>query len=195
MHELVRQVVEEVLRRVSVPEAKSFTLILAEESPALRDQLRELFGPDAGLQWLDERDALAKPDRCIVPVLSCADMADLALGRAGNRVAEAILENLLSGRPVEVLELEYTRYLETAPAALIQLYESYEKTLASFGMNRFKAPAPESLRLRERLITAACVRRAAEQGVRSLLVPAGSVITPLARDAANELRIGLVREP
>ena len=84
--------------------------------------------------------------------------------------------------------------LDPARSALHLLYEGYEKTLAGFGLAGYKAPAPEAIRLKKRLITGACVARAGEQGVKTLLVPAGAVITPLARDMANDLQIGLVKE-
>lgn len=119
----------------------------------------------------------------VLPELACSDMADLAQGRASSIALRKVLDLLLQGKEVRVLGFAYRAYAETAPYALLQLYEGYEATLASFGLTELAPPAADA-RLRQSLVTADHVTEAAKTGAQTLRVPRQAVVTPLAQEAA-----------
>ena len=190
---LVREITRNVLERLRGEFGRTRVLILAERDASLAATVRERLGEDVEIVFFGEASDRA-PDRCVLPRLCCSDMADLALGRASNpRLVEA-LRLLLSGGKVDVLELGHRDYADTAPASLFALYESYEKTRASYGLTELKPKRPDAVRLRETLVTEKDVLRAKKEGVATLLLLAEAKVTPLAVDAARDLKIVLEKE-
>ncbi len=119
----------------------------------------------------------------VLPELACSDMADLAQGRASSIALRKVLDLLLQGKEVRVLGFAYRAYAETAPYALLQLYEGYEAALANFGLTELAPPAADA-QLRQSLVTADHVTEAARTGAQTLRVPRQAVVTPLAQEAA-----------
>lgn len=202
---LVRAITEKVLAELrascAAPAAASSgprVLVLAApdfaHAAALEAKVRESLGPDAALEFFRGAEAGQKAERYLVPYLCCPDMAALATGRATGPITRKILELLLAGEKVEVLEFEYTRHAATAPHALYSLYAGYEKNLAAFGLMKFKSKAPGLLRLRDGLLTEKSVKEAAGRGVKALSVPAGAIVTALAEDAAKEHGIEISKD-
>ena len=95
---------------------------------------------------------------------------------------------------MEVLEFGYRGYADTAPGALYDLYVGYEKTLASYGLKEFQAKLPESIRVREKLITAPMVEKYGKEGYRNMVVPADATVTPLAAETADALKVGILKK-
>ena len=120
----------------------------------------------------------------VLPELGCSDMADLALGRASSLALRKVLDLLLEGKEVRTLGFAYRAHAQTAPFALLKLYEGYEAALADFGLTELAAPAPDSTRLNQSLVTADHVTEAARTGAQTLRVPRRAVVTPLAQEAA-----------
>lgn len=71
----------------------------------------------------------------IAPDLSLNQMAQIALGLPGDSKAKCILQSLLEGKKVYILEsgLEYRKYRETAYKTLYHMYQGYEDTIRQFG--------------------------------------------------------------
>lgn len=194
LHALALQITQEVLERLQTQSARPCVLVLDKRDPAIAARVAEALGQSMDIIFMDETGASGTPARHILPGLGCSAMADLAAGRASDKQCEQALRLLLSGVRVEVLEFEYKNFCQTAPGPLYDLYASYEKTLASYGLVQFRPAAPDSLRLREKLVTAKIVHAAGESGVRSLLISEKAIVTPLAREAANELNISIVKQ-
>ena len=53
---------------------------------------------------------------------------------------------------------------------------------------------PESVRVREKLITAAMVEKYGMEGYRNMVVPADATITPLAAETADTLKVGIQKK-
>ncbi len=198
MEELVRAVVREVLERTASGGAKPCVMVLASRETSLAERVGALMAPfyanGADVLFLGEDNGGRTPERRLLPSLSCSDMADLAAGRASSPCMKETLGLLLRGETVEVLEFAYRSYVDTAPGPLYDLYVSYEKTLAGYGLKEFRPWKPESARVRETLITAAMVERAGAEGRRALIVPAKANVTPLAAETADVLRVRIVKE-
>lgn len=86
-------------------------------------------------------------------------------------------------------------YANTAPAALYNLYATYEKTLASYGMVEFRPKRPESVQCRDTLVTEKTVSQAYGDGAQTLVVAPSAIVTPLARDAAKNLNVNILKGP
>ena len=58
----------------------------------------------------------------------------------------------------------------------------------------FKAKLPESVRVREKLITAPMVEKYGKEGYRNMVVPADATVTPLAAETADALKMGIQKK-
>lgn len=155
-------------------------------------------------------------DLLVITGLSTAQLADIALGRETDDGVCAVLQALLNGIDVYMLEsaLAFRQYAGRGSTALYHLLESYARTLGIFGVKmvdprpvpvlaepkppKFKAPAVEvpcgsAVPNAGRLIT--------EDGAAALLktggpvrIPAGAIVTPLARDLLNRSGVQLIWE-
>ncbi len=191
LEDMVRTAVREALERLQTPKARPAVLVLAERDETLAAKISKRLEDGADIVFWGEKAGNHAPIRRILPFLSCADMAALAVGAAHGPALSETLRLLLAGLKVEVLECEYRSHAETAPPALYALYESHARTLASYGLAEWREMPPAELRCPDRLVTEAAVKRAREAGAASLLVPAGAIVTPLAADAAKELGIAV----
>ena len=168
-------------------------LVIADRAASLCARVQELVAEDADVLFRGECTAGRTPVRHILPVLSCSDMADLAAGRAATPDMGDVLQLLLKGTEVETIEFGYKAYEQTAPDALYNLYASYEKQLAVFGLIEFRFKRPDTIRFREKLVTEKTVTSAQEAGASTLLVPLGANITPLATEVAKRLDLTILK--
>jgi hypothetical protein len=189
-NELVRKVVEEVLRRLR--SERETVRVLGKRSEALASDLEPYLEPGATLLFQGEGGS-GQVSRRILPVLTCADMADLASGRASSPEAAEALALLLAGQEVEVLEFAYRAHRHSAPEALYALYSLYEERLASFGLVAVRPRARESFEPQGGLLTARDVDEAVKNGASVITIRAGTLVTPLAADAARDARVTLVK--
>ncbi|WP_320172217.1 hypothetical protein [Maridesulfovibrio sp.] len=191
VNELVKSIAAEVLKQLKPEAARDCVLVMAEHDCLVAEKVRNSLGDGYDYCFFGEKTPCTEFSRYIVPSLCVCEMSDLAVGKAHGRIMTEVLRQLLLGRAVEVLEFGYEAYSQTAPGPLYALYEAHEKTLAGFGLKRFQRPMPESLKFRENLITEKVIGRAAEQGVKELVVLPEARITPLAAEAAKELNINI----
>ena len=179
----VAALVAEVLARLeNTPSHRA--LVLACRDKADHARVRTTVGEAIELLYLDEGIDPATVDRLLLPTLHWTDMADLANGRAVGKVSRLMLDLLLAGREIEVLEYAYHDRIKQAPPALIALYRRYEEQLKSFGLRplaRRDAPlAPERKLLSEKDLIAC--RAAGQMWVR---ISRNGVVTALAADYAK----------
>jgi hypothetical protein len=191
VNELVRTIAAEVLKQMQGQVRKDCVMVLAERDSLSPDRLRECLGGDTDIFYHGEDTHGRSVCRYILPSLSCSDMADLAAGRANGPYITAVLDLLLHGTEVEVLEFGYRAYSETAPGPLYRLYESYMQTLAGFGLKPFQQKRPEFVRFWQTLVTEKVIIDAEQQGVPAVQVPVAAQITPLALETAKNLKINI----
>lgn len=197
---LVRIIVQEVLKQVALQEKRGVCVrVLSCRSSELAARITPLvqawYGDGVELVFTGEACGSREVRARILPVLTCSDMADLAAGRAGTPAMQEVLDCLLSGAGVEVLDFEYRRYEQSAPSALFALYQGYEKTLARFGLVAFRVKKPETVKNHGHLITARTLEEAGRDNARTLMVAESAKVTPLALETADRLGIRIVREP
>lgn len=202
MHELIAAIVRQVLEQLqksASPDGgmqvavRACVMVLAPRSESVAASLKENFGEGVEIRFFGEDTVKAEPVRYILPFLACGELAELAAGKASGIFTSEALRLLLSGKEVEVMEYEYQAYSQTAPGPLFSLYEGYEKTLAGYGMVPFRRKMPEVFRFRDSLVTEKAVEAARENGAKSIMVPAAAIVTPLARDAAKNLNIDILK--
>jgi hypothetical protein len=185
MNELARLIAGEVLRRLKPEQAAPCVLVLAHRDCELAEAVRTRLGEGNTYFFLGEDLLGCEPCRYVLPVLSCAAMAELAAGGASDEASAAVLGHLLRGHRVEVLGYEYQTFAGTAPHGLLSLYEAHATTLDGYGLVPFVAERPDTVRCREMLVTEKVVEAFA--GASALTVPVAAIVTPLARDAARGL--------
>ncbi len=189
VNELVRTIAAEVLKQMQGQTKKDCVMVLAERADCSSDRLHECLGGEADIIYFGEDIQGRTVSRYILPSLSCSDMADLAAGRANGSYITAVLDVLLRGTEVEVLDFAYRAYSETAPGPLYRLYESYMQTLAGFGLKSFQQKRPDFVRIWQTLVTEKVIIEADQQGAPVVQVPVAAQITPLALEAAGNLKI------
>ena len=205
MEQLIRDIVAQVVRELRArplgPDQTGLPArpacprirVLATRNEALVSRVLERTG-EAELIFDGEERASEPCSRHLLPDLGCSAMAELAAGSATEPCLRDVLNCLLHGVTVEVLDFAYHAHRETAPGPLYRLYEAYEQTLADFGLVAFRVPTPEVVRQWDDLVTAAMVEQAAATGTGTLMVRADAKVTPLAQDAANRLNLHIVKQ-
>lgn len=155
-------------------------------------------------------------DRVIITALTFSQLADIALGRAGDPSSCAVIRALLEGIDVFMLEnsLPFRAYSGKGSTALYHLLEGYAQTLQIFGVKLYKhktvpelpeakppkyqAPAVEvplgtAVPNANRLVTEAAALAMVKQGS-PLRIPSSSILTPSARDVFSQAGITLILE-
>lgn len=146
----------------------------------------------------------------VVGEMSCALLADVALGRDASKGACAVMHALLEGVPVYVLAegFAHRAYRATANPRLYAQLEGYVEHLSHLGARVMGAPAlaaalaaqigsaqkgaaPEAPEARpvadvEGFLSAAGAQDLVRSGATRLSVAPGAVVTPLARDVLRE---------
>ena len=185
LQDLIQTVVQEVVNRLDNEPEIACVAVLGERDDAVCVRVCEGIGTECAVLFDGEKLNGRKPSHYVLPHLSCSDMADLAMGKATSDCAAKVLKLLLSGSDVHVLDFGYRAYEATAPGPLLDLYEEYEKRLASFGLKEWKPKSAGIVRFRGSLLTEQQVIDLCSDGVTTLQVPAKAVITPLALETAR----------
>lgn len=189
---LISRLTGEIHRHLQ-QDTRRTTLILAPRTAAAQLQLPVELDGDR-LVYCDDPDLPPQATRRIMPFLRIAQLADLARGTASDPVAQAVLAEVLAGRPIEVLAYEHRRYRETAPPALYRLYESQAQQLADFGIRPYRPVQPDKTFTDRRLITERDIRALLADGVTRLQVGRTWRLTPLAVDCARDNHLLLERK-
>lgn len=155
---LIEKIVAEVLAGgTATPdpacdEGRDKILVIGEPSavPAVLQGNAVLYG----LSDYEAAGNILRYKKVIVTKLTMLELADLALGRASCPAVNAVMEALLNGREVQLLEsgLPHRKYSGKGSTKLYALLEGYVRTIMSFGV---KSYAPERLVTREPLPEAA----------------------------------------
>ncbi len=183
---LVQSITREVLKQLQLAPASPQVLILSERDSANVPLILQQLGADTPVFYWAPGCRHPAVARVILPLLSCSQMSDLALGRAGDPIMERVLSTLLCGGGVEIFEYEYVRYRDTAPQRLFELYATYEDTLRSFGLKPFASGTTNGARLNQSLVTERDIIEAHKRGDMLLHVRSDAKLTPLALDCARE---------
>lgn len=194
---LIKTIVERVLRELKEDcsaNNKTHVMVLSTYSKLVEEQtLKCLNANDVELHFLGDGHPVNEMARYVIPQLSCGDMAELASGQAKSLMTETVLQLLLKGTVVEVLDYEYKSYENTASPGLYKLYMQHDSTLSSFGLTSFK-PEPEPItRCWHKLIAEKDVELAAQKGANEMHVTKESVITPLAMEQAKLSQINIYK--
>lgn len=143
-------------------------------------------------------------DRVIITELTITQLADIALGRIADAASCAVIHALLNGISVYMLPeaLAFRKFAGKGSSALYNLLEQYAQTLQIFGVKTYKpkprqvlpeakpckfaappVPVPKGSMVpnAHRLVTEADALALISAGG-PIHLPAGAILTPLARD-------------
>jgi len=220
--ELVQKITEELWRRLGpqapAADGRPRLLVVGDSAvlqPASWAELQKHF------EVLENQaDCCVPPEAVLVTSLSLQALVRVAAGDEGcTPEGLALMTALLEGRPAAVLKsgLVWRRYQGTAPRPLLDRYVRCEDLLVSYGVKLVDeaeiipallgrsvgrrdpvqaAPASGRPRGRRRVLTEAEVRvacPAAGGPGQTLRLAPGDLLTPLARDYVQSLKIGLSR--
>lgn len=201
--------IEEIVRKVLLElEKQGASMAPVVEKPRLlalkvpkdaTERVEEVFGATYDISWKDRWEEQACYDRILLGTTEVNTLYDLAHGR--NPAEGALMDYVMMGLVVEVLEegLVHRRCAATSPPALAKLHEGYVRRMKELGIGLCALQHPSAkgrkaeTASRRRLIREADVNAVAAQGARTLEIPAGSIITPLAADAIRNHNIEVLR--
>ncbi|MDR2800697.1 MAG: hypothetical protein LBB52_05450 [Desulfovibrio sp.] len=223
--ELVNRVTRELLKRLgdgeSADRAQKPLLHLvggrAGVSPDLAARLEESF---AIHEHIAREDHVPPEALVLLSKLGVQALVRVAWGDEGCTVeGRALLEAILQGRPVAVLESGLAWRAFKAPESLSARYAEYEKTLQNYGLKivdedgaipallgretragageptREAMPCAAQKRGGRRVINETAIKAACPEARglgQTLAISPGDILTPLARDYALAMRINLV---
>lgn len=186
------------------------------------DQIPRELGQDAVLYDLEDyrtHQNILRYDQIILAKLNITQLSDIAHGRIGDEVSCAVLHGLLNGVETVMLEdaLSFRKFAGKGSTALYHLLESFAQTLQVFGVKpvgrkrlggpepspakppKYKAPAltvPKGSAQPNagRLITEAEAMALVKSG-QSVQLPAGTIVTPAAKDVFAQAGISWAAQP
>ena len=153
-------------------------------------------------------------DCVVITALNTAQLADLALVRTGDDLTCAVVQALLNGVDVYLLEtaLSFRKYAGRGSIALYRTLENYARTIQVFGVKIFgrqtaqasggvkppkrKGPPvqlPAGTPTSGRLITESMARELLRGGS-PVHLPMDAIVTPLARDLFSHAGAELIRD-
>ncbi|WP_419534247.1 hypothetical protein [Endozoicomonas sp.] len=139
---IAKRVMEQLLALQGATEArKAHQSVLVVGDCDNRQQLELALGHEYVLSFTadrenDERPQPAKYDHIILASLSNSLLSALTIGLERGSEGCVIVESLLLGKTVHILEegIAYRRFRDTANPAFYQVFQDKEATLCSFGM-------------------------------------------------------------
>lgn len=206
---LVEQIVNELYRKLQeYPRQvanKKTAIILPPYQSAHPKSLEEKY------HIVKDMEAATAIDLVVISELGIGLLGQLALGIGESPEAKIVLECLLKGKPVYILEqgIIYRRYKSTAHRTLYGLYSEYENKIKQYGVRlihdmveiltderadykkiqQVEQIEPEIIDSHERIdlrnkkvILESDLTRAAIQGVVEVAIKQNAIITPLASD-------------
>lgn len=157
--------------------------------------------------------------RVIIETLTLSQLADIAMGRDADAGSCAVTQALLNGVDVWMLEtaLPHRKCAGKGSSSFYQMLEGYVRTLQVFGIKllgedklclpverpavppKFQAPSAPVPKGTARpnegcLITEELATKMLDQVQDAILLPAGAILTPSARDVFTRARIEIRRE-
>ena len=161
---------------------------------------------------------LREADILIVPVLTQNTAAKLAHTLSDTMVSTLILQGLMMGKPIVAASnaadpLDSWRAQHTmgnASPGLVQALQGNLQKLAGYGirlvpvqiigsvseklLNSQGKAAVKNLTTKKNVLDAAAIQSAAQNGSKSITVPRGTIITPLAWDIARDCGVEIMQE-
>ena len=139
---IIDAVTKEVMKRLGYEEDTSIkpiakVLVLerydSEDYKTIEQKLN-FIGYQAGS--IEDKKAMSEYEGIIVTSLCCKELANISIGVGCDEKEKMVLQSLLSGRKVFLIEegLSYKKYEGTASKGLYKLYENYEQRLKDFGV-------------------------------------------------------------
>ena len=133
-------------------------------------------------------------EKVYITELCLTELADIALGRNTRPVQAAVIESLLVGKEIFLMEsaLSFRKQKTQIAAGFYQLLEGYVRTLQSFGIklvngqtpiDKYNVHAAPGAELPEGIITEALAQSmVAKTAETVILLRKGTVLTPSAKD-------------
>ena len=221
--ELIRQIAEEVLRQISgdsfshnLPEQCENSLLAVGCPQAVPEELRENYRICDLDDFIKHQDIMHYK-RIVITALTLTELSDIAQGRDADAASRAVVEGLLSGVDVFLLEkgLPHRRFAGKGNSHLYEVIEDHVRTLQTYGIRIIpekkitvprkaakpkyqappvQAPAGSSQPNRERLITEEKALELAAGGQKEVCIAANAIVTPLAWDIFTHHKIHVIRK-
>lgn len=189
----VKRLLEEGKGSATLPPPKEpDLLVLGLHSPPGEALLQQLEKEGAiPLAW-QEGTAVDKFQTILVWDLNWTDVAKVALGLFDTPPLHTLFDAIVKGKRVLIPPLSLP---SQCPPALQNLLNRYWQTILSFGIEPASStsspslPCPPPSPPKKLIITQDDVREAKEKGLQLLTIPAGSIVTDLARELAERLNL------
>lgn len=228
---LIKIITEEVLKRINMlspqnsrEESKSI-LILDSYSQQNKSNYEAITSRWKDTKFLGdwrENDGIESFDYIVVPDLSNKDLVNLANGAGQNKVCKIVVDAILQGKKVIVLEegICYRKFKDTANENFFNMFKSYEEKIVSFGIeivakrdlikyldhgdcketmqNRSqkteKLETKQGVEINTKVVSERNIEKLLSTGHKTIYVNKKSIITPLAIDFIRTNDINVIRK-
>lgn len=194
--ELITHEVKKALSSVveNEPPISGRTALIIGDVERLPMSIREKYS-FCGIEAYEKCGDISRFECIYVTRLSTAELADFALGRGTRRVQCALVNAMLCGKDVFILEsaFEHRSFAASCSRAFYKMLEGYVFTLQSFGVKIlreqfFGKALPRDIiaeNSADKVITEAKAVKLVGEGGEKIRLLKGTVITPSARDVFN----------
>lgn len=220
---IVNEVVDEVMRRMKQPTSfeciKPLCLLLGTSTPMIESSFLNSYevtrvSNDTVIPSFELNTLVSRASCIILTEMSVSNLAHVAVGAFNTPVEEAIIDSLLLGKEIILLEeaLLYRNYKNTASKTFYRRLMEYEETIISYGI-RIQSSTKLSLQtkqdtllpggnnavqeqrkvLNKRLILEKDLIDMGQSHPPMLQIPKDSIITPMALDYARAHHIELIK--
>ena len=221
--ELIRRITEEVLRQIEqtggcgcLPEDGDRKLLAVGCPRSVPEELQKNYRVCDLADYAECRDVM-RYERIVITDLSLADLSDIAQGRDSSDASRAVVEGLLNGIDVFLLEkaLPHRRFAGKGSSRLYEVIEDHVRTLQTYGVRMIpelrparprkavppkyqtppvRVPAGSVCPNSERLITEDLAREMTADGRREVHIAENAIVTPLAWDVFVHNKINVIRK-
>ncbi|WP_432663548.1 DUF87 domain-containing protein [Wukongibacter baidiensis] len=224
---LIKIIAEEVLKRIKESQdcmhivSDEATLILDEDSQKNRNKYKYINSNGNKIKFLNEFciEDITSLTYIIAPSLSNIDIGNIALGLGQSEASKVIIEGILRGTKVIVLDegIEYKKFAKTANSNFIKVFREHEEKLIEFGVEilsneelhrvfqyrNLETDKKAQRKTKEMFLSEAAINKKAItekdmydahcKGYKTIYIDKKSIITPLALDYIKLNSINIAR--
>ncbi|WP_129599619.1 hypothetical protein [Anaerophilus nitritogenes] len=215
---LIQLIAQEVIKKLGefdIEKNRSEKILIADsrsiENEKLYEKLTSIWKNTKFIDHFSHEDC-KDLDYIIVPNISNKDLARIAQGIDEGEVASVVVDGILYGKKIIVLEdgIYYRKFEASSNPHFYNLLRNYEKTLIDFDIEIIKEEnlfhflknqeknKKENMtmenKINKKVITQVDVEKLYDQGFQTIYINEKSILSPLAQDYIRMEKIDILRE-
>ncbi|WP_053955151.1 hypothetical protein [Inediibacterium massiliense] len=216
--DLIQLIAQEVIKKLGeldIEKNRPEKILIADNRSIENEKLYEKLVPIwKNTKFIDHfsYEGCKNLDYIIIPNLYNKDLARIALGIDEGEVASVVIEGILHGKKIIVLEdgIYYRKFEDSFNPHFYNLLRSYEKSLIDFDIEIIKEEnlfhflknqeksKKENIRIKNKInkkvVTQVDIEKLYNKGFQTIYINEKSILSPLAQDYIRMEKIDILRE-